>query len=394
MAHDSPKRVLYIHANNTDVGGADFCMYKMARELDPARYEPVVLLGMKTAVVELYEKSDIPVFAIPMKRLKRTKNPLFFMKFGLAFLPTVIRIRRLIKRERIDLVHANDFQDIYGPFAARLAGLPSIQHIRLIMVSPKPVRAILSSIIHAMNDQILCVSKGTARYMFRRYLANGRKVTVYHDWLDMESVGHRAQATDIREEYGIPKDAPLIGIVGRLEEWKGQHIFIQAAAEVARRFPEARFLVVGGIVEGRGREFFQDWLKQMAEESGIAKHTVFTGYRTDIYHIVKSLDVFVHASITPDPLPGTVMEAMYLERPVVAAKDGGVPEEIGENGAGVLYEPGNIPEMADAICGLIEDPEGRRRMGRLARSRVEGLFNIKVLRQQLLAFYDEVLRNG
>jgi len=153
----------------------------------------------------------------------------------------------------------------------------------------------------------MTVSDAVALKMFavKGHIRN-RVVTCY-DWIDMAKVGHLSRGNDIRSEYKLEKTTPLVGCVGRLEHWKGQDVFIKAAAIVSRKRPETRFLVVGGEVEGRGRESFGSYCRTLAEKMGIEHQVIFTGQRNDVGHLMECLDVFVHASVTPDPLPGVVM---------------------------------------------------------------------------------------
>ena len=104
-----------------------------------------------------------------------------------------------------------------------------------------------------------------------------------------------------------------------------------------------------------------------------------------------SLDLFVHSSAAPDPLPGVVMEAMYCERPVVGANAGGVPEEVIDGETGLLYEIGNHNDMAEKICRLLRNPGLARKMGEAGRERVETVFNKDVLCKQMESFYQDMV---
>ena len=207
----------------------------------------------------------------------------------------------------------------------------------------------------------------------------------------MEKAGHTQKSTGIRNEFNISKEIPLIGVVGRLEHWKGQEVFIRAASIVIKTFPKTKFLVVGGIVEGRRREFYGAMLIKLAEDLNIRDHVIFTGYRKDVYEVMNELDVFVHSSICPDPLPGVVMEAMFCLKPVVGANAGGVPEEVVDGKTGLLYTPGDYNEMAQAIIYLLQNPEVAKKMGRAGKERVEKLFNKQNLCAKMESIYEELI---
>jgi len=111
-ATSSKKSILYVHANNRDIGGADYCLFKLASQLDKTRYRPVVCLSQKTKVLELYKKEGIKTHVIDMERIKKSVNPFFLANLAYKFFFTVKKLRTIIKQEQIDLVHGNDLLDI------------------------------------------------------------------------------------------------------------------------------------------------------------------------------------------------------------------------------------------------------------------------------------------
>ena len=375
MGKDKKITVLYVHANNRDIGGADYCLFKLASELDKKQFKPIVCLCEQTEILELYDDAGIKTYVIDMERIKKSKSPLYIFKLFFRFLPTIKCIMKIIKDEHVNIVHGNDLLDIYGPLAGRLQKIPVTQYVRWILVNPAWLKRVLTDMVYRINDMVLTVSDGVAKEMFSR---NGRilsNVATCYDWIDMDKVGHSQKGINIREEFGIPPKITIVGCVGRLEPWKGQQVFIKAVAEVVKHFPNTIFLVVGGTVEGRGRETYADHLKSVAKELNVADKIIFAGHRPDITDVMTALDIFVHSSITPDPLPGVVMEAMFCRRPVVGANAGGVPEEVEDGKTGILYEPGDHVEMAKAIIKLLEEPSLARKMGVEGRKRVESIFN-------------------
>ena len=122
----------------------------------------------------------------------------------------------------------------------------------------------------------------------------------------------------------------LFGVFGRLQRWKGQDVFVEAAAEVARRHPQARFAIVGGSVFGLEPEFLEG-LKRRVAELNLVDRLVFTGFRKDVAALMAACDVVCHTSRVPEPFGLVVIEAMMLGRPVIATRGGG-PSEIIDSG--------------------------------------------------------------
>ena len=147
MRQDKIITVLYVHANNMDIGGADYCLFKLASELDKELFRPVVCLSEKTEILDLYNKAGIKTYLIDMERIKKNKDPIYLLKFLFKFIPTVQRIRKIILYEQVDVVHGNDLLDIYGPIAGRLSRIPVTQYVRWILVSPVWLKKLLTSSI-------------------------------------------------------------------------------------------------------------------------------------------------------------------------------------------------------------------------------------------------------
>ena len=292
------------------------------------------------------------------------------------------------------MVHGNDLLDIYGPVAAILEKKPTVQYVRWIIESPKWLKAIVTRMVYRLNDRVLTVSDGVAQIMFSKSDRVRRKVITCYDWIDMEKVGQNHTGSDIRKEFHVPEKAPLVGCVGRLEHWKGQKVFVKAAAIVLEKAPRTRFLIVGGGVSGRGRSSYGNELKNLARQLGIEDQITFTGHRSDVGNIMKSLDVFVHSSITPDPLPGVVMEAMYCRTPVVGADAGGVPEEVEDLKTGLLYQPGNHQQMAQNILRLLDNPDQASAMGLAGKDRVLRIFEKQSLCRKIENVYIQTLSAG
>lgn len=385
--------ILFIHANNYDIGGSDYCLFKLAATLDRTRFNPIVLLGLETEIADKYREHGIPLKIIPMYRVRKIKSPSYQLKFVFLFFPTVLKIVSFIKKYQIDIVHSNDFLDIYGPISARLTGVKSIQHDRLIIRKPVWLKKLLCAFVVGFNHRIAVVSDSVARAMFSRNGNVHTKIITCYDWLDMEMVRHNEGSSEFRREIGVSEEHVLIGAVGRLEPWKGQHVFIKAAAQVADLCPEARFVVVGGKVMGRGRENYEAELKALSSDLQLDGRLIFAGHRNDISNIMDALGMYVHCSVEPDPLPGVVMEAMELGKPIVGPRAGGVPEEIDDGKTGLLYDPGDHQEMAKAICRLIASPDLAKSFGVAGKHRASTIFNKVTLCRHMENVYEDML-NG
>jgi glycosyltransferase involved in cell wall biosynthesis len=166
----------------------------------------------------------------------------------------------------------------------------------------------------------------------------------------------------LRDSLGIPQEAVVVGMVARLDPFKGAEDVVSAFIQIADRFPQAYLVMVG---DGSLRES----LEKQAFSSPAADHIRFTGRRTDVPELLGMIDIFTHPS-HKDPAPLAVLEACAAGLPVVAYEEGGICEFIVNGKTGLLTEPNRVEGLAASLTALISDPERAREMGVLNQQRI------------------------
>jgi glycosyltransferase involved in cell wall biosynthesis len=179
---------------------------------------------------------------------------------------------------------------------------------------------------------------------------------------------------------------PRIGIVGRFVEWKGQHVFLEAARKLVDSGVEARFFLVGAPLFGE-EEYGARLEKQAA---ALGERVEFTGFQSDIPRVMRGLDVFVHASTTPEPFGQVVIEAMAEGVPVVASDGGGVREIVSDGQDGLLTPMGDADALAAALAGLLRDPARASRLARAGHERVRRDFTAVKNARAIEAVYEMI----
>jgi Glycosyl transferases group 1/Glycosyltransferase Family 4 len=169
-----------------------------------------------------------------------------------------------------------------------------------------------------------------------------------------------------RGKLGLPVDGPLVGMVGRLQRWKGMHVFLSAIALVRREHPAVRAVIVGAPHETEPA--YPAELRAQAEALGISDIVMFAGFQANIPEWMQAMDVFVHAS-DREPFGIVVIEAMALGKPVVAGSAGGPAEIIADGEDGLLVPYGNDESLAHAILRYLDDHAFAARVGAAARIR-------------------------
>jgi glycosyltransferase involved in cell wall biosynthesis len=169
-----------------------------------------------------------------------------------------------------------------------------------------------------------------------------------------------------RSKLGLPGDGPLIGMTGRLQRWKGMHLFIAAIARVRESRPDVRAVIVGGAHETEPQ--YGAELRTQVHELGLDEVVTFAGFQPNVAEWMQAMDVFVHAS-DREPFGIVVVEAMALGKPVVAGADGGPAEIITDGENGLLTPYGDAGSLAKAILRYLDDDAFAARVAAAARIR-------------------------
>jgi glycosyltransferase involved in cell wall biosynthesis len=178
----------------------------------------------------------------------------------------------------------------------------------------------------------------------------------------------------------------VIGVVGRLHPGKGQDVLVRASAPLRGRGLDVRGLLVG---EGPLREELERLLVQL----GLSGVVTLAGYQSDMVPYLAAMDVVAIPSLK-DGLAMSKLEAMALERPVVASRVGGLPEGIAHGETGYLVPPGDAAALAESLDPLVRNAELRRWVGDRARSEVLAHFTAESMIRNLETAYAEVLSSG
>ncbi|MDI6740022.1 MAG: glycosyltransferase, partial [Candidatus Edwardsbacteria bacterium] len=357
------------------LGGAEQSLLDILRVLDRSRFEPFLLLTNPGPVAERARELGVPVAYIsaPRSILRRKRyNIKFFSPRSLwdavRLVPVIWRVAALIAREKIDIVHTNTLKThLIGGIAGRLCGRRVVWHFRDILIE-KNLRSWMVWLSHSLSDHVIAVSQAVKKQFGAGYPAD--RITVIYNAIDsgeIEALAARKDAAGIRRELSLPPHCRLVGMVGQIARWKGQECFIRAAAKLAPRFPDLRFVVIGDVL-------FDEWeyktrLLELVKELGLEQRVVFAGQIADVPPHFKALDVLVHCSVEPEPFGRVVIEAMALGVPVVAARGGAINEIITDGADGLLVPSADARALAEAVAALLDEPSRAEAMAGRARDR-------------------------
>jgi glycosyltransferase involved in cell wall biosynthesis len=291
----------------------------------------------------------------------------------LANTPYVIRLARVCRKKRVDVLHTNNYS-LEPLWTARLLGIAIVSHLHGFMHIPmersrrrnfRHVKAFVS-ISRAVTESAVQAGVDRAR---------------------IHEIPNFVER--VPEASPPPMPAELaIGIFGRVTAWKGQKEFLRAAMQVLPKFPGLRLYIVGDASDGDPRYF--DQCREIARSSSFADQIEFTGLVTDVAAYYRKCTVVVHASIEPEPFGMVVIEAMAEARPVVASILGAPPEIIQDGIEGYLVDPKDSDVMASRISRLLGDPALATEMGIRGHRKVLAHYDPRIAARRFEHLYAEV----
>lgn len=384
------KRILYVHPNN-EVGGSDIALLRLLQGIDRTRIDPIVVVPGDGPITPLLLAERIEMHVVPMMQLRTLPSLSYQARYLARMWPTVRRLAGLMRAARADLVHTNSLYCLYGGFAARLAGVPHLWHVREIPPAIPIARPALGRLVLSLSQLVICMTNACSRSLFGPR-ADDPRIRHLGEGVDLAFWSPEAVTRSIRNELGILPGTPIVGFVARLDPWKGLDVFIDAAAQVATLFPDAVFVVSGDAPSGM--EAYRDRMVARAAALNIGDRVRFLGWRyrlSDMPAVMGALDVFCHTSVAPEPFGMVIIEAMAMRCPVIASNAGG-PMEIVEDGvSGLLVEPRNPNALAAAIVAILGDPALQRRLSDGGQARVAARYSRDVHSAELRAICEEAL---
>lgn len=304
-----------------------------------------------------------------------------------GFLYRSWQLARELKRREIDLVHCSDSRaGNYAAFAAKLAGLPVLCHVRNRdhQIKRRDKRCL------GAVDKFVFVSQDTWR-QFDYPVPEQRGLVVY-DGIDVPDAPPQDAELKpaILREFGLPPDVSLIGMAARLSSQKDYATLAKAAARVVAQRPDTRFLIIGDHSLVAEHSSHYAYVQQVLAAQGVAPYFTFTGFRTDVERLLRALDIFV-LSTHYEGLPHAILEAMAQAKPVVATAVDGIPEVVSDGVTGLLYPHQDDAQLAAHLLTLLQQPARATDFGVKGRNLIESKFskaqftaNIEKLYQQTL----------
>jgi len=360
--------------------------------------------GTERQVVNLVHNHDRQRFEVHLACFRRRgplleeidRDRLTLSDYPIATLPSPRtlwqqgRLARYVRKHGIRIVHSFGFYaNVFAIPAARLGGA------RVVVASIRDTgdhlswlqRTLQKLVCRAADHVLVNADAVKTRLVEQGYRAD--RISVIHNGIDISRFREPGAGKDVRREFGLPQGAPVVVVVSRLNRLKGIEYFLDAAALLAQRFGETRFVIVGDSIA----QAYRDELQARAESLGLGGRVLFTGFRSDVADWLSGASVSVLPSLS-EGLSNVVLEAMAAGVPVVATAVGGTPEMVENGVTGLLVPPRDAPALAEAIGALLADPERGSAIGRSGRRWVIERYSLEAMVRNTEQLYERLLREA
>jgi glycosyltransferase involved in cell wall biosynthesis len=385
--------ILFVNAPTLSPLGADTWIHaQIIRHVDRSRFDTIAacVTGPPDQPTPCYEAlrtvSDLEVVPIdfgPELSASTGRGRLRTIIDTLPALTSFVRLARVVRRRRIDLIHTSD-RPRDAALCVLLAKVTRARCIVHVHVGYGDWMSPLLKWSLRRADALIAISEFVATTL----VDSGHRPERIHvvlNAIDTERWTPGSGREEVRHEFGIGPDAPIVLTVCRLFEEKGPRQLIEAMPAIRAEHPDARLLVVGSEMQ-RG---YRGELEDLARDLGLNGNVIFTGQRRDVPQLMAAADVYAMPSHW-EPFGLVFAEAMAMQLPVVALDSGGAPEVIANGVTGLLSPLGDQEALTANLSALLADPARRARMGERGRALVLDRFGLARMARDVERVYAEL----
>ncbi len=389
MQSEAIKTVVFVESA-AGMGGVQFSTLYLAQNFDLAQWKPIVLCPKEGDLTRACRDSGIEVHVLPQPRLWSTS-----VRVGAVRLPNVAawawdawligraarRLRRFLAESLPDVVVTKGLSSHFlGGLATRKLRTPCVWHVQ-DFISERTLgiyRHAFGLAARWLPDQII-VDGNTIREQLPRSLHS--RITVIHNGVDTNGFRPDLDGTKVRRELDIPRDHLVIGNVGRLTPWKGQHYLIEAFAQIARDHPRVTLLVVGSPVFDN--DTYQRRLLDTVTRLGLEGRVKLPGYRHDMPEVLAAMDIFAFTSVEKDTSPLALLSAMSCGLPIIAFDIPGTRELMASDDQFLMVPVADVPRLSNALSEVLTNEKLRRTLAAAARKQATLEFSLEKYRDRI-----------
>ncbi len=311
------------------------------------------------------------------KRLK--KHCIFLIDYHFKIKKNAERIAEILRNLKIDLLYMNNqpSSNLEGIVASKMINIPVLQHSRIeTKLNFFEVKAANQGL-----SKIICVSEGVKNEFVKQGVVPSMCQVVYNG-ISSETKP-QISPQEIKMKWGISDNDILIGTVGSLLKRKRIKDLIEALCIITSKIDYS----IKCLIVGEGPE--RDNLFELVKRKNLRDRVIFSGFQTDAISYINAMDILVMTS-EKEGLPRVILEAMLMQKPVIAPRIAGITELIIDKKTGLLFQKDNLKEFAEYLANLLLSPSLRKDMGRAGKKRVVENFSIEKYVNQVSSILSKV----
>ena len=373
MPPEKPSQTILYLSTSSGPGGAERVISNLAASLDPERYRAILCLFRTGWIQERSESRGVRTYVIPTH--------------GMTDWRWALQFRRLLRQERVDLIHAHEFDaNVQGAFVAALSGIPLVATVHGKNYFCEKLRRRLAYRWVSRRATMVAVSENLKQFIVEKVRVSPDRIKVVYNGVDALPYCEASDVDLCRRDLGLPDGDRIVGVVGNLYPVKGHQYLIEGIPAILQKCPNTSF-----VFAGRGQ--LETELKEQVHRLGLEKRVHFLGLRQDIPRILALLDVFVLPSLS-EGLSMAILEAMIAGKPVVATQVGGNPELVLDGETGFLVPPRDSQALASSVATLLTNKQQAAQFAEKGKRRAEGQFSLGTMVRAYQSLYDECLQSS
>jgi glycosyltransferase involved in cell wall biosynthesis len=385
------KKILFLHAS-AEMYGSDRVLLNLILSLDREKYSPFVIIPFNGPLEEEFKKHAIAYRILKLPVLRRDLfSPLGILQYIWRFILCSFQMTSIIFTEKITIIHTNTSAVLIGGFLSVLLGKKHVWQVMEIIEKPYLLRYVLTKIVGIFSTKVFCISDAVRDHFLALTPTKRRSKyeTLYHG-VDLSEYQFSKNSRDqIRNKLGLDEDTVVTGFIGRLNAWKGQDVFFDAAKKCLS-LPgrqKTHFIIIGSCFQGQ--EKYRISLEhQLSENTQLRSKISLFGFQNNIHEWLSALDIFVLPSKLPEPNATILLAAMAESLPVIGTNIGGTVETILDTQTGLLIPPENTDALCEKILYLASNKDIRMKMGINGLERVKNIFSLELYNKTIQSAYE------
>lgn len=304
----------------------------------------------------------------------------------------ILKIAGLVKKSNYNLVHTQASKDMWLLVPAlKIASSKIPLFFTKHMGSSIVKKDFLHRFLYRRITKAFAISTVIKNNLLETTPLQANKIELLYNAVDVKKFDPaNVDRNKVRKEFKINHDEIVIGMIGRFSPGKGHEEFLQSAKTLSSKHKNLKFIVVGEA--SRGEDEYANSIKSLANNLGIT-NIIFAGFRSDTPDVLSAFDIFIFPSHA-EAFGIALIEAMAMERASVCANADGVLDIAVNEQTNLLFQNKNAVDLANKTELLINDENKRLKMGKAARERVLKVFDLEIITDKTIEFYNKSLNNN